>query len=429
MPRFKAKNKAKRSLWRRKRTWLSVIMVGVFGLLGSCSGTRILIQTAPSKPKSLEAQPFITSTTRAEWEAAIPDIKTAFESEVYGLFPRGLSLAETLSGAIVGAQFDETALLEFKTFEVLNETEETGREFNLVIVSPADTDGPVPIIMMQNFCPNHNVIPHADIPLPKNSDFDCSGDGVMANIFGYFFGRYITTPPITEIMNRGYALAVMYPSEFIPDSRDTGQAVLDRIFPIQPKETRTAALAAWAAKFSLVTDLLEADPRFSHQISYGHSRYGKSALLAAAFDPNIDGVIAHQSGTGGASLTQDKPGETLTDITEGYPHWFNRAFANFAGREDELRIDQHHLLALIAPRPLMLGNARRDVWSDPEGAFRAARAASKVYGFYGSQGLRQDKLTTFDPEADISYWIRPGTHGVVKEDWPAFLEFLDAKFK
>ena len=92
-------------------------------------------------------------------------------------------------------------------------------------------------------------------------------------------------------------------------------------------------------------------------------------------------------------------------------------------------MDQHQLIALMAPRPLLLGNAKRDVWSDPEGAFRAAKGAAPAYKVYGSDGLRQSKLTQFDPKADIAFWMRPGTHGVVKEDWPAFLEFMDAHFK
>ena len=84
------------------------------------------------------------------------------------------------------------------------------------------------------------------------------------------------------------------------------------------------------------------------------------------------------------------------------------------------------LLALIAPRPILLGNARRDVWSDPTGAFRAAQGADAAYELLGSEGLTVERLDRFEPEADIAFWIRPGTHGVVEEDWPAFLRFLDA---
>jgi len=179
-----------------------------------------------------------------------------------------------------------------------------------------------------------------------------------------------------------------------------------------------------------MVDVLEDDARIDQSaiITWGHSRYGKSALVAAAFDDRIDGVISHQSGTGGASLNRGKKGESVKAITASYPHWFANRYASFGGREEEMTIDQHHLLALIAPRPVLLGNARRDVWSDPNGAFRAAMGADPVYELAGSAGLDQKRLDAWNPDADLAFWIRAGTHGVVKEDWPAFLEFLDAHF-
>ena len=179
-----------------------------------------------------------------------------------------------------------------------------------------------------------------------------------------------------------------------------------------------------------MVDVLEQDARLdrSAMIAWGHSRYAKAALVAAAFDPRIAGVIAHQSGTGGASLNYKKPGESVARITRSYPHWFARSYAAYT---DEARpdVDQHQLLALIAPRPVLLGNARRDVWSDPNGAFRAAMGADPVYRLYGAKGLDQSRLRPYDPAAGIAFWLRPGTHGVVKEDWPAFLAFLGAHFE
>lgn len=434
MPRFKSvkrsRNKSKhRHVLTRKRTWLSVILLGFFGLLASCSGTRTLMQTAPSTPKGASATPPISAASLNDWRSQIPSIQSAFETHIYGPIPKDLLLKETGRGQIDGVHFESSARLETRKYDILKNGMPTGRNFGLVLVIPDTVNGPTPLIIMQNFCPNNDVIRHPEIPVPPSVTFSCSGDGIMSNVFSYFFGRYITTPPITEIMNRGYALAVMYPSEFVPDNATRGLAVLDHVFADQSQDIRTGALAAWAAQFSLVSNVLEMDTRFGPHITYGHSRFGKSALLAAAFDPDIDGVIAHQSGTGGASLTRDKPGETLKDITEGYPFWFNRKFASYAGNEDALPVDQHHLLALIAPRPVLLGNAKRDVWSDPNGAFRAAQAASEIYKLYGKPGLSQDKLTDFNKNTDIAFWIRPGTHGVVKEDWPAFLDFLDAQFK
>jgi len=162
--------------------------------------------------------------------------------------------------------------------------------------------------------------------------------------------------------------------------------------------------------------------------TFGHSRYGKTALLTALWSDNIAAVVSHQSGTGGASLSRGKKGETVTQILSSYPHWFAPSFAKY-DTDAPIEVEQHHLLALIAPRPVLLGNARRDVWSDPEGGFHSAIGADSIYELYDKKGLTVEKLNQFDPSADLSFWIRGGTHGIVKEDWPAFLEFLDFHFK
>lgn len=395
-----------------KRVWLGLFCLIILGLLSSCAGTRTLMMTAPSTPKGAVAAPAILAKSVEDWEKQKGILQTAFETQVYGVMPKSFETTKVKSRDITEHNFPADIV------EVSLQTS-TDATFTAVILTPKNVQGPVPVIMMENFCPNHSVIPIESLTKPSGAYFDCSGEGMMGNVFGYFFGRYITTPPIDMIMKKGYALAVIYPPSTYPDSA----ARFDR--SKSPSKLHPwGAVGAWAFQFSSLSNYLKSNPHFSKTISYGHSRYGKSALVAAAFDEAIDGVIAHQSGTGGASLSRNKKGETVAAITEGYPHWFAPDFS-----EENLTIDQHQLLALIAPRPILLGNAKRDVWSDPEGAFRAAQGATTVYKLYGSEGLRHPKLTAFDPDADIAFWMRPGTHGVVKEDWPAFLEFMDAHFK
>ena len=394
-----------------KRVWLGLFCLLIVGLLSSCAGTRTLMMTAPNSPKGKVAAPAITAKSVSKWEQQKPHLRRAFEEQIYGIMPKSFETSLLSSRTVLKHEFQ--ARIE----EVQLKTSR-GESYIAVLVMPRNAPSALPVIMMENFCPNHAVIPAKDISKPVGDYFDCSGDGMMGSVFGYFFGRYITTPPIDMIMERGYALAVIYPSATYPDNASR----FDRTTSPSMQHP-WGTVGAWAYQFSSLSNYLKSDPRFSETIAYGHSRYGKSALLAAAFDETIDGVIAHQSGTGGASLSKDKKGETVAAITEGYPHWFTPAY-----REEKLTIDQHQLLALIAPRPILLGNAKRDVWSDPEGAFRAAQGASTAYKLYGSDGLRQSTLAAFDPSADISFWIRPGTHGVVKEDWPAFLEFMDSHF-
>ena len=397
-----------------KRVWLGLFCLLIIGLLSSCVGTRTLMMTAPIKPKGDVPTPPITASSLEMWEQQKPHIRTAFEEQVYGVMPK------TFETSLVSSRDISEHNFQANIEEVLLKTHR-GESYRAVLVMPKGSTEPRPIIMMENFCPNHAVIPIESLSRPEGNYFDCNGDGMMSNLFGYFFGRYITTPPIDMIMQRGYALAVIYPSATYPDN-SARFSIHRQNAPSQVHPW--GSVGAWAYQFSSLSNYLKSDPRVSKTISYGHSRYGKAALVAAAFDEKIDGVIAHQSGTGGASLSRNNKGENVELITQGYPHWFARSF-----NEETLTIDQHHLLALIAPRPILLGNAKRDVWSDPEGAFRAAQGATSTYKLYGSAGLKQSKLTEFDPGADIAFWMRPGTHGVVKEDWPAFLKYMDAHFK
>ena len=359
----------------------------------------------------------------------MPYIRTALQDTIYGRFPKTLTLERIDSTALEGTFFNDSATISLQTLAITNPATGAVREFGLVIARPVGALPDVPVIMMENFCPNTAVFPIPQIPKPDGDFMSCDGKGLMSHVFGYFFGRYIATPPTAMIMDHGYALASVFPSEFIPDTAEGGVKALDQFFADQLAATRTHVIMAWAAQYSLLSDYLKSREGFSKTIAYGHSRFAKAALVAATFDPTIDAVVAHQSGTGGASLSRDKTGEGLESISKNYPHWFLPKFSTYAKNKAALPVDQHQLLALIAPRPMFLGNARRDVWSDPNGAFRAAQAASIAYGLYGREGLRQKTLKDFDPTADIAFWLRPGTHGVVKEDWPAFLEFLDAHFK
>ena len=403
-----------------KKIFLAVLCLSIITILTSCVGARTLMMTASQNPKNIMATPAIDTPSIANWDVQRVKFQDVFEHDVYGVMPK-INIVDILSTKTIDNEYLRGNIEEItlQSSYFTHDKDEIFIEFKAVILTPENVNSKTPIIMMENFCPNHNVIPLKAISKPIGPAISCDGTGWMAKIFGYFFGRYITTPPIQTILDKGYSIAVIFPSSVFPDRVSS--------LPLYKKapdtSARWGAIGAWAWQFSLLSKHLDNDGRFSNTIAYGHSRYGKSALVAAAFNDTIDAAIAHQSGTGGASLSKDKPGETVSQITTQYPHWFTPAF-----REDNQTIDQHHLLALIAPRPILLGNARRDVWSDPDGAFRAAQAATSIYKLYGKNGLIQTKLTEFMPDADIAFWMRPGTHGVVKEDWPAFLAFLDAHF-
>lgn len=409
---------------RHAAIWIAALF------LGGC--VQATLAWTDLKPGGPAAAPALAFSSVEDWETrGAPAARAMLQKSEYGMMPEQTASRIIERKTLDAAAFGGAGLLEeyrigaSMTFgDVTVETHADGEDgFIMDVVSPATGDGPFPVILMETFCPRWSTLPDARVSGAPEAMRKRGGFSLET----YIFGRYICTPPVEEILNAGYAIATIFPGEFVPDRRAEGLAELKRLTAGHADdETRLGAIGAWGWGFSRVIDVLEQDPRLDKDamIVWGHSRYAKAALVAAAFDPRIDGVIAHQSGTGGASLNVRKKGESVKGITRDYPHWFARSF-----REDNLAgYDQHMLLALIAPRPILLGNARRDVWSDPNGAFRAALGATPVYALYGGRGLDQSRLKPYDPAAEIAFWIRPGTHGVVKEDWPAFLEFLNAHF-
>lgn len=418
----------------RGRFWpvFLLLVASSLGWLVWKNRAALTIARASPVPAAYQASPPLPlpeGTTPTSWESEIaPSLRAALQNHVYGQMPsasRGQLTSRQPLAAPAGSRAEE--IFVEAPFSA-GEGPAMAVRFPVVLILP-DGPGPHPVILVQSFCNNASAMPLEGIS-QTSSGMDCSGEGPVNSMMEYVFGRYIAVPPIEMILSRGYGLASFHSGEIVPDQREAGLARLNELAPTFAGEAdRIGALAAWAWGTSRLVDILETDDRIDKDriAVFGHSRYGKSALLSAAMDPRISAVIAHQSGAGGASLSKEKRGEQIGAITGTYPHWFAPAFSDFAGREEALPLDQHFLLALIAPRPLFLGSARRDVWSDPNAAFAAAQAASPVWEIYGEKGLRQQRLDEFDPAANIAFFMRPGTHGITEEDWPAFLDFLDAQ--
>ncbi|MBI1391308.1 MAG: hypothetical protein GC152_01080 [Alphaproteobacteria bacterium] len=401
---------------------------------------EITMAWAPMKPGNEPALPQIAAPASIlSWqEETAPLYKRLLEENVYGRMPDA-SRIEIIDRRVVASDafeglgtYEEIRIRPYAAFNGIEATAPDG-EFIVALVTPNGASGPSPVIMMETFCDRWSAAPNAKASRPGDAQ---SMGGFVGALATYVFGRYICTPPFESILAEGYAVAVIHPGELVPDVAQPGRTALQSLAEgIGDDRHRWGAIAAWGWMFSRVVDVLEADVRLDQNgfIAWGHSRYGKAALVAAAYDERIDAVISHQSGTGGASLNWNKRGESIGSIVDNYPHWFSATYGGLdaasEGEGERPPFDQHMLLALIAPRPILLGNARRDVWSDPEGAFRAARGATPAYAALGSAGMRQTRLDAFDPAADIAFWMRPGTHGVVEEDWPAFMEFLNAHFK
>ena len=155
------------------------------------------------------------------------------------------------------------------------------------------------------------------------------------------------------------------------------------------------------------------------------------ALVAAAFDERIALAIPHQAGCGGTAPSRGKIGESVQRINSSFPHWFNDRFKRFGDQPERLPFDQHELVALVAPRPVLFTNAVDDQWANPSGQFDVLKAASPVYKFLGLKGLQADRMPETGTllHGDLGYWIRPGKHSMTPDDWTVFLDFTDRHFR
>jgi hypothetical protein len=238
------------------------------------------------------------------------------------------------------------------------------------------------------------------------------------------------------LIDRGYGLASFNPGEVEADNANGyAQSVRTFFLPAGQKEPgpdEWGAIGAWAWAMSRAMDYLVTDSEIDPQkVSImGVSRYGKVAMWAGAQDERFAIVFSGESGCGGANIVRRQFGETIKSITGFAPFWFARNFKDYADRVNDLPVDWHMLIALMAPRPVYIATAEQDFWGDPRGSFLAAKAAETVYKLFGKAGLGVDEMPPVEtPVGDaIGFHNRKGTHGLNDYDWQQFLNFADRHF-
>ncbi|MDB5085960.1 MAG: hypothetical protein JWN30_2846 [Bacilli bacterium] len=243
--------------------------------------------------------------------------------------------------------------------------------------------------------------------------------------------------PAEIIVSKGYAAAIFQVSDLDPDNDDGFQNGVHGIFDstAEPRPANAwATMSAWAWGASRVMDYLETDSDIDAKrvAVVGHSRGGKAALWAGAADERFAMVVSNNSGCSGAALARGKIGEKLANINTRFPHWFNGNYKQYNDKEDELPIDQHMLLGLVAPRLLYVTSASEDSWADPESEFLSVMLAEPIFHLFEAQGLGVQQFPQPDSPLHgdkIGYHLRTGKHNLVSYDWERFIEFADRNMR
>ncbi len=356
-----------------------------------------------------------------------PEILALFEEHVYGRSPEG---PEDLNVTVISHSPDAlggTAVRKQVRVRFRPGTE--GPFMDILLFIPKDRTGPAPAFMGLNFYGNHTVLDDPEIMLSEKWMRPNSRMGVVDNrATEASRGLAARRWPLDTIIGRGYAVATIYCGDIDPDHHDGFRNGVHALYP-GPGPADWGTIGAWAWGLSRAMDYLETDGDIDHGrvAVMGHSRLGKTALWAGATDERFALVISNNSGCGGAALSRRRFGETVDMINTNFPHWFCDNFIRYNGNEDALPVDQHMLVALIAPRPVYVASAEEDLHADPRGEFLSAYHAAPVYRLLGTDGIAAEEMPPVNEPvmSTIGCHVRTGGHDVTDFDWGCFLDFAD----
>jgi hypothetical protein len=355
-----------------------------------------------------------------------PEIVELFETQQFGRAPgrpaeESFAVTDKGTPALGGKAIRKQVTISFAK-------DPSWPKIHLLVYLPAAARKPVPMFFSINFGAVQFAVDDPGI-MPQLA-WDAKTNSWAMPDKGSEFGHI----DAGQLIDAGFGVATFYYGEVEPDS-PLGFANGIRAHYLKPGQSQRdsddwGSIAAWAWAMSRVEDYFETDPAIDARrvAVHGISRLGKTALWVGAHDQRFAAVIASCSGEGGAALSHRNYGETIAHLTAPtrFPYQFAANYAKWAGFPDQAPMDSHLLIALVAPRPLLLQTGNIDYWSDPKGEFLAEVAAGPVYKLLGKEPLGTSEWPAAKTPVlhDLAYYMHDGGHGMVQSDWQIYIQFL-----
>jgi len=378
--------------------------------------------TLPDVLKLADGQPVRDAAT---WfEKRRPEIVRLFELNQYGRSPgRPVDMSFDVFDK-AGPAFGGKAIRRQVT--IYFSKDKTGPQMDLLIYLPAGAGKPGPLLLSLGFTGNNTMVNDPNVKVGTFWDRRQNRRVPATRGFGFM--------DVLPLLEAGFGFATFNYSDVDPDAPGAVAYGVRKLYlregQTEPAPDEWGSIAAWAWGMSRAMDYFEtdADVDAKRVAITGVSRLGKTVLWAGAHDTRIAMVIASCSGEGGAALSRRNYGETIGHLAAPtrYAYQFCANYGKWADKVDEFPVDAHMLIALIAPRPVLLQTGSTDKWSDPYGEFLAAVAAGPVYELLGKQGLGADKMPAAGEPIlhTIGYFMHDGGHGPAPADWPVFIKFM-----
>ena len=407
------------------------------GKPGNANYDEAVANPYPKLPDILTMNDGTKVKTAAQWKKRREEIKALFDENVYGKYPAHIpsvtwTVDKTENMTVAGVP----AIVKHVTGHVDNSAYPAITvEIHADIVTPASTKGKkVPVIIGGGSV--RTFAPAGPRPTPPPGTV-VHGLSAPAD------------PPDSAklLLEKGWGFVGRNSGDVQADNgAGLDKGIIGLVNKGQPRKMDDwGVLRAWAWGDSKILDYLQTDPDVDGAKVgvMGHSRGGKAALVAQVDDPRFAIGYISSSGAGGADLYRRNYGEPTTNITSVSEfHWFAGNFLKYgsAGHTaNELPVDSHEFIALVAPRPVFIGGgalltdslyAPGDAWQDAQGMFMAAAAASPAWDLLGAKGLGTTTfppMNTFINSGDVAFRQHQYGH-TPAPNWPYFIEFADKEF-